>query len=52
LEKSRSTKGSGLGLSLVSAIAELHGARVTLADNNPGLVVDVSFPPHPRVANS
>ncbi|HVX37435.1 MAG TPA: ATP-binding protein [Hyphomicrobium sp.] len=44
LEKSRSTRGSGLGLSLVLAIAELHGAAVTLADNNPGLIVEVTFP--------
>jgi signal transduction histidine kinase len=43
LEKSRSTPGSGLGLSLVSAIAELHGARITLADNHPGLLVQVDF---------
>jgi len=50
LEKSRSTKGSGLGLSLVLAIAELHGAKVSLADNNPGLVVNVSFPQQQRVA--
>jgi signal transduction histidine kinase len=48
LEKSRSTKGSGLGLSLVSAIAELHGASVSLADNNPGLIAEVSFPPQQR----
>jgi signal transduction histidine kinase len=44
LEKSRAAKGSGLGLSLVSAIAELHSAKVTLADNNPGLIVEVAFP--------
>jgi len=43
LEKSRTTRGSGLGLSLVAAIAELHSARVTLADNEPGLVVEVTF---------
>jgi signal transduction histidine kinase len=48
LEKSRSTKGSGLGLSLVSAIAELHGASVSLTDNNPGLIAEVSFPQHQR----
>jgi signal transduction histidine kinase len=44
LERARSTPGSGLGLSLVAAIAELHGARVELADNEPGLRVTVSFP--------
>ena len=36
--------GSGLGLSLVAAIAELHGAGVVLSDNTPGLRVEVSFP--------
>ncbi|MBA2126047.1 sensor histidine kinase [Hyphomicrobium methylovorum] len=44
LEHARSTDGSGLGLSLVAAIAELHGAKITLGDNNPGLRVKVSFP--------
>jgi signal transduction histidine kinase len=44
LEQARSTPGSGLGLSLVAAIAELHGAHVALADNEPGLRVTVSFP--------
>ncbi|WP_291730160.1 HAMP domain-containing sensor histidine kinase [Leisingera sp. F5] len=43
LEKSRTTPGSGLGLSLVAAIAELHGARLTLSDANPGLQVEVAF---------
>lgn len=43
LEKSRSTPGSGLGLSLVSAIADLHAAGVTLSDNGPGLKVAVKF---------
>src|SRR5262245_12622497 len=37
LERSRTTPGSGLGLSLVAAIADLHGARVKLDDNRPGL---------------
>jgi signal transduction histidine kinase len=37
LEPSRSAHGNGLGLSLVAAIAELHGATVTLEDNRPGL---------------
>ncbi|MEZ5855152.1 MAG: HAMP domain-containing sensor histidine kinase [Hyphomicrobiaceae bacterium] len=39
LETSRTTAGSGLGLALVGAIAELHRARLTLADNEPGLIV-------------
>ncbi|QND67805.1 HAMP domain-containing histidine kinase [Mesorhizobium loti] len=44
LDHSRSTPGSGLGLSLVRAIAELHGASITLEDGQPGLAVVVSFP--------
>ncbi len=44
LEKSRSRQGSGLGLSLVAAIAELHGARIDLSDNRPGLCVSITFP--------
>jgi signal transduction histidine kinase len=44
LEKSRSRPGSGLGLSLVAAIAELHDARITLGDNQPGLSVTIAFP--------
>jgi signal transduction histidine kinase len=47
LDKSRSSKGSGLGLALVTAIANLHGAKLKLDDNNPGLVVRVDFPASP-----
>jgi signal transduction histidine kinase len=43
LEKSRTTPGSGLGLALVKAIADLHGARIELADNTPGLRVTLYF---------
>lgn len=43
LDKSRTTPGSGVGLSLVKAIAELHGAIVLLQDNQPGLSVVVQF---------
>jgi signal transduction histidine kinase len=42
-EQSRTTPGSGLGLSLVAAIAELHGAAVSLEDNGPGLRAVVRF---------
>lgn len=44
LEASRTTPGSGLGLSLVEAIARWHGATLTIGDNDPGLRVDVAFP--------
>ncbi len=43
LETSRTTRGNGLGLALVKAVAELHGATVELADNRPGLRVSVRF---------
>ncbi len=46
LEKSRSTPGSGLGLSLVKAVADLHGAELVLSDAMPGLRVDLVFPKH------
>jgi signal transduction histidine kinase len=45
-EQSRTTTGSGLGLSLVTAIADLHDATLTLGDNMPGLQVVVTFPGH------
>ncbi len=44
LEASRSTPGSGLGLSMVAAVAKLHGAEVSLHDATPGLDVRVTFP--------
>ena len=44
LDQSRTTEGNGLGLSLVSAISDLHGARLTLEDNMPGLTVRIIFP--------
>ncbi len=43
LDGSRTTPGSGLGLSLVAAVAKLHGARLTLGDNAPGLSVVLAF---------
>jgi signal transduction histidine kinase len=44
LESSRSTPGSGLGLSLVSAVARMHQAEFELSDNAPGLVARLAFP--------
>ena len=43
LEPSRTTPGSGLGLSLVKAIASLHNISIELLSNEPGLIVQVRF---------
>lgn len=46
-DASRSTPGNGLGLSLVQAIAELHGASITLDPDTKGAVFVIAFPsPH------
>ena len=44
LDASRSTPGSGLGLSLVAAVVKLHGAQIFLEDNEPGLRAVIMFP--------
>ncbi len=44
LERSRGSPGTGLGLSLVKAVAELHGATIRLEDARPGLRAVVEFP--------
>jgi signal transduction histidine kinase len=44
LETSRSQPGSGLGLSLVAAIARLHRGSLELADNHPGLIARLILP--------
>jgi signal transduction histidine kinase len=43
LEQSRYTTGNGLGLSLVAAVARLHGARIEMLDNAPGLKFKLWF---------
>lgn len=47
LEASRTSPGTGLGLSLVAAVAKLHGARVDVANTHPGLCIAVTFSPVP-----
>ena len=43
LDEARNFPGSGLGLSLVAAVAKLHGARLILDDARPGLRVSLRF---------
>ncbi|MFZ1110351.1 MAG: ATP-binding protein [Rhodomicrobium sp.] len=43
LQPSRSIPGSGLGLSLVAAVARLHDGAVSLEDNEPGLRVRLTL---------
>jgi signal transduction histidine kinase len=61
-DASRGTPGVGLGLSLVQAVAKLHGSALELSDRDPGLKVvlplpgaltpgaDASPPPRPAAA--
>lgn len=44
LDRSRSTPGFGLGLSLTSAVAALHGGRLTLGESGPGLEARIDLP--------
>jgi signal transduction histidine kinase len=44
LEASRTLPGSGLGLSLASAVATLHGGELRLSDNSPGLRATLVLP--------
>ena len=45
LDHSRNSPGNGLGLSLVAAVAQLHGALIEMTDNEPGLRLQLRFPP-------
>jgi signal transduction histidine kinase len=44
LERSRTTPGNGLGLSLVEAVVQLHGVELALMEAAPGLAVELKFP--------
>jgi len=44
LDSSRSLPGSGLGLSLASAVATLHGGELRLGDAHPGLIATLVLP--------
>lgn len=44
LDTARQLPGAGLGLSLVEAVARLHGGEMALTDNAPGLIVKMTFP--------
>ncbi len=43
-ERSRTTPGNGLGLCLVAAVADLHGATLRISNAGPGLWVSMTFP--------
>ncbi len=43
LDVSRSLEGSGLGLSLVKAITDIHKGQLNFKDNSPGLCVVLKF---------
>lgn len=52
VESSRSAPGSGLGLSLVGAVAKLHDAEIQLRDNRPGLRASLLFAQGTRPASA
>ena len=51
LDASRTQPGSGLGLSLASAVATLHDGHLRLGDAHPGLVATLAIPARPGMAD-
>lgn len=52
LPESQSVSGSGLGLSLVKAVAEIHGIVLTAEDAAPGLRISMRFPIESKVGQT
>ncbi len=52
LSQSRTTQGNGLGLALVKAIVDQHGASIDLQNAQPGLRVVISFDMQPNVESA
>jgi signal transduction histidine kinase len=50
-EKARNTPGSGLGLALVQAVAQLHGGSLRLLDAAPGVAAILTLPGHEEHAS-
>jgi signal transduction histidine kinase len=44
LDGARTTPGAGLGMALVEAVARLHGGRLDLEENAPGLIAAIVVP--------
>jgi signal transduction histidine kinase len=47
VDRSRHLPGNGLGLSIVSAIAQLHGGELVLVNTDPGLEARLVLPLFP-----
>lgn len=48
-DEARTAGGSGIGLALVRAVADIHGGQVSAFNANPGLSVKIELPLQPRV---
>lgn len=47
IDQADPTPGSGLGLAMVAAVVHAHGGELRLADNAPGLTVEIALPRNP-----